>query len=138
MEALGAAVATAVAGNEIIFLRGELGAGKTTLVRGFLTALGHDGNVTSPTYTLVEPYTLAGMDIYHFDLYRIIDAEELETIGIRDYCNSHAICLFEWPERGGAFIPTADLRLSIDYSDSGRIVTIHPVSEKGKKIAARL
>ncbi len=132
--ALGAKIAGALSGGELIFLQGELGAGKTTLVRGLLNALGHSGNVKSPTYTLVEPYSITGLDVYHFDLYRINDPEELEAMGIRDYCDGKAICLFEWPEQGADVLPEADITLFLSHISSGREVEIKSQSIVGENI----
>jgi len=138
MIALGAKVAVVLQGNEVIYLRGELGAGKTTFVRGLLNAMGHSGNVKSPTYTLIEPYSINGRDVYHFDLYRINDPEELETMGIRDYCDGKSICLFEWPEQGNDVLPTADIILTLTHSDPGREVNIESRSSHGEDILNQL
>ena len=134
----GAKIAATIEGGEIIFLKGDLGAGKTTFVRGFLNALGHSGNVKSPTYTLIEPYSINGRNIYHFDLYRINDPEELEAMGIRDYCDGESICLYEWPEQGQGVLPEADIILSLSHADSGREVKIEAKSAKGEQILSRI
>lgn len=133
-----AKLATAVKGGEIIYLKGDLGVGKTTFVSGFLHALGHTGNVKSPTYTLIEPYSVNHKNIYHFDLYRINDPEELEAMGIRDYCDGESICLYEWPEQGKGVLPEADIVLSLSYADQGREVKIESKSAKGKQILAHI
>lgn len=122
----------------IIFLQGELGAGKTTLVRGFLQGLGHQGLVKSPTYTLVESYELTNKTIYHFDLYRLTNPEELDYIGIRDYLSQTAILLIEWPERGAKQLPSADLTCYIEAIDSGRRLQLSAYSEQGQKLLAIL
>jgi tRNA threonylcarbamoyladenosine biosynthesis protein TsaE len=132
--AFGAKIAATLLGGEIIYLSGELGAGKTTFVRGLLNALGHSGNVKSPTYTLVEPYSINDKNIYHFDLYRINDPEELEAMGIRDYCDGESICLFEWPEQGEDVLPVADIILSFSHCDLGRELNIESKSSKGENI----
>ena len=138
MEALGGRLARACGAGCTIHLRGELGTGKTTLVRGFLHSLGQRGTVKSPTYTLVEPYELGGRHIYHFDLYRLSDPEELEFLGVRDYVSPDAVCLIEWPERGGALLPPADLVVDISYQDTARRVRLSPVTDRGRGIIQRL
>ena len=136
--ALGAIIGALTEGGEVIYLRGNLGAGKTTFVRGFLNAMGHNGNVKSPTYTLIEPYSINGKNIYHFDLYRINDPEELEAMGIRDYCDGKSICLYEWPEQGEKVVPVADIIISLMHTDSGRQAKIEANSDQGSQILSRI
>lgn len=139
MLALGARLAAACADSgAVIFLHGELGAGKTTLVRGFLRGLGHHGKVKSPTYTLVEPYELGQRRIYHFDLYRLADPHELDYIGIRDFLEQDAILLVEWPERGTNYLPAPDIHLHIGHLETRRRVRFEAGTPLGKEIIARM
>jgi len=126
----------------VIFLQGNLGTGKTTLVRGFLQSLGFKGNVKSPTYTLVEPYLIDNKQIYHFDLYRLGTPDELEYAGGRDYFDGQAICLIEWPEKAEGYLPTADLLCELSYKnqagEQGRDCILSGNTEKGQAIIQSL
>lgn len=138
-QALGRRLGVALAGRGVVFLEGELGAGKTTLSRGILRGMGHQGAVKSPTFTLVEPYDLADCKVYHFDLYRLEDPQELEYLGVDDYFQSHLegdvdnqledqqLCLVEWPEKGAGHLPPHDLMIELLVLDEGRqcVVTSH-------------
>ena len=124
MMAFGGKLADELQDGGIVLLKGDLGAGKTTLVRGLLRHLGHKGIVKSPTYTLVEPYELQDRKVYHFDLYRLGDPEELEYMGGRDYWESGALCLIEWPEQAEGYLPEADVIIKISYQDTGRNINI--------------
>jgi len=134
METVGATLALTCGSGCVLHLIGDLGAGKTTLVRGFIHALGHPGLVKSPTYTLVEPYLLNNRRIYHFDFYRLGHPEELEYLGIRDYLEDNVICLIEWPERGSYFTPPADILVRILPHNEGRVLELEGVSTIGLKI----
>jgi len=140
MQKLGAKIAANCDSGCVIYLHGELGAGKTTLVRGFLHELGHKGHVRSPTFTLLEPYKLGTTLVYHFDLYRLINPEECMYIGTRDYFTQQGICLIEWPERGKGFLPDADLICNLDFiaKGKGRVVQLIAGSDKGANIISQL
>lgn len=105
----------------VVYLRGDLGAGKTTLVRGYLRELGYGGSVKSPTYTLVEPYEIGGLSIAHLDLYRVTDPAELEFIGLEDVLRDVSLTFIEWPERGDGHIPIADLIIDLEIYGDGRV-----------------
>lgn len=132
-------VIAAEVGSAVVFLRGNLGTGKTTLSRGILRALGHEGKVKSPTYTLVEPYDLAeGKRVFHFDLYRLTDPEELEYMGIRDYFEQQALCLIEWPEKGLGFLPAADIEIDLDLENLGRRLAMKGMTTQGRDMVQRM
>lgn len=133
-EALGRELAAALGGHGVVYLQGELGAGKTTLTRGVLRGYGHAGAVKSPTYTLVEPYELGTVTVYHFDLYRLTDPEELELMGIRDYCRPDSLVLIEWPERGRPLLPPADVVITIRSDNNGRELEFAAQNEYGRSV----
>jgi tRNA threonylcarbamoyladenosine biosynthesis protein TsaE len=133
-EACGMAFARALNGHAVVYLQGDLGAGKTTFTRGVLRAFGHQGAVKSPTYTLVEPYELASCTVFHFDLYRLNDPEELELMGIREYCRPDSLLMVEWPDRGYPFLPASDVVITIRGSGEGREIVLQAHSPKGQLI----
>ncbi len=135
MMAMGARLAACCRAGTTIYLHGDLGAGKTTLVRGFLRARGHEGAVKSPTYTLVEPYEFADVDVYHFDLYRLSDPLGLDDIGVRDYFDTQSICLVEWPEQGEGMLPAPDLVIDIEHDADARWLEFTAMSDAGRRLA---
>jgi len=116
----------------VVYLHGELGAGKTTLVRGVLQGLGYTGRVKSPTYTLVEQYEVLGRTLFHFDLYRLADPEELEYLGIRDYLDAKSLVFVEWPERGKGFLSNADIDITLTYDGDARRIECKSLTPTGQ------
>ncbi|WP_277266767.1 tRNA (adenosine(37)-N6)-threonylcarbamoyltransferase complex ATPase subunit type 1 TsaE [Nitrosomonas nitrosa] len=131
--ALGEKIAKILRPGLVIFLQGDLGAGKTTLTRGILRAMGHPGKVKSPTYNLVEIYKFSRLYLYHFDFYRFDDPLEWEEAGFRDYFNADTICIIEWPEKAGKLIPEADITISFQFTQLGREICIQAGTETGKQ-----
>ena len=138
--ALGGRLAHACQQATTVFLHGSLGAGKTTLTRGWVQGLGHQGKVKSPTYTLVEPYELAEWQVYHFDLYRLADPEELEFMGIRDYFAANTLCLVEWPEKAEGTLPAFDIEihLSTGNDECERQIKFKAISTQGIAVLERI
>lgn len=132
MVDFGARIAEVTEGRGVIFLEGDLGAGKTTLSRGIIRGLGHRGAVKSPTFTLVEPYEIGDKRAFHFDLYRLVDPEELEYMGIRDYFDDDALCLLEWPRKGAGILPKPDLTITISPQAGGRSLNLLPQGSRGE------
>ena len=132
MVDFGARIAQVTQGHGVIFLEGDLGAGKTTLSRGIIRGLGHAGAVKSPTFTVVEPYEIGEIRAFHFDLYRLVDPEELEFMGIRDYFEGDALCLFEWPQKGEGILPKPDLTITISPQAGGRSLILSPQGARGE------
>ncbi len=133
-EAFGAELWRVLPEKCLIFLNGDLGAGKTTLVRGLLRAAGYPGTVKSPTYSLVEEYDLGDRRVFHFDLYRLKDPEELEWMGMNDYLAQKALCFVEWPQMGEGFLPPPDLSLLLELAGEGRSIQINDLAPSLKKI----
>ncbi len=138
MRDFGARLIGACEHGGVITLSGELGTGKTTLVRGALQSLGVDSGVRSPTYTLVEYYPFDHFAVAHFDLYRLADAEELEYLGYRDYLNLQTLCLIEWPQRAAGYLSATDLAIELDYDPQGRRLMLAAESDWGRQLQSRL
>lgn len=134
----GTRIAQVTKGHGVIFLEGDLGAGKTTLSRGIIRGLGYIGAVKSPTFTVVEPYKIGDIRAFHFDLYRLVDPEELEFMGIRDYFEDDALCLFEWPQKGAGILPKPDLTITISPQADGRSLNLLPQGSRGEAWCAAL
>src|SRR5688572_16688015 len=136
--ALGAAIARTLAPGMVLFLRGELGAGKTTLARGVLRGLGFEGRVKSPTYALVELYTVSRLDLHHFVFYRFQDPREWIDAGFREAFNGRTVCLVEWPERAAGLLPPADVEIALESSGCGRSATLRAGSPQGERCLKQL
>jgi tRNA threonylcarbamoyladenosine biosynthesis protein TsaE len=138
-ERFGARLGPLLRGGMVVTLRGELGSGKTTLVRGVLRARGIEGPVKSPTYTLVEHYPISSLYFYHFDFYRLVSCDEWDDAGISDYFSEDSVCLVEWPERVGALLAVPDLALSLSHAaDGGRDLRIEAFSREGERCLSAL
>lgn len=131
--ALGQSWAQSLAAPLTVYLQGELGAGKTTFTRGLLRGLGHTGAVKSPTYAIVESYPLAGLTLHHFDLYRFSTPEEWEDAGLDELFDGNSVCLIEWPQQGGGFVPPADITATLAHSETGRMCTLTAHTPKGQQ-----
>ncbi len=129
--ALGEALASGAGPGQALYLRGDLGAGKTTLVRGLLRGLGYAGRVKSPTYTLVEPYTLSSLHLYHFDFYRLKNRSEWLETGFREYFSAQSMCVVEWPERAEGLLPVPDLELRLEFAGEARRASIESRTPSG-------
>ncbi|WP_428624034.1 tRNA (adenosine(37)-N6)-threonylcarbamoyltransferase complex ATPase subunit type 1 TsaE [Sedimenticola sp.] len=133
-EQIGQRLSQVVPARCLIYLTGDLGAGKTTLARGFLRGMGYQGSVKSPTYTLIEPYEIGHRRCYHLDLYRLADPDEIEFLGLRDMLQEEAVMLVEWPEQGQGALPPPDLLVRILYQDGGRELQLEAGTESGERL----
>ncbi|MBT0959699.1 tRNA (adenosine(37)-N6)-threonylcarbamoyltransferase complex ATPase subunit type 1 TsaE [Denitromonas iodatirespirans] len=136
--ALGAALAPALQRGLVIYLLGDLGAGKTTLVRGLLRGLGHTGSVKSPTYTLIEPYVVSRLDLYHFDFYRFTSPDEFLDAGLEEYFSAQGVCLVEWPQKAEPYVSPADIEIRLDIEGDGREAIIRPLTDTGRQCAKKI
>ncbi|MGE5027261.1 MAG: tRNA (adenosine(37)-N6)-threonylcarbamoyltransferase complex ATPase subunit type 1 TsaE [Betaproteobacteria bacterium] len=137
-EAFGAELAKVLKPGLMIALSGDLGSGKTALVRAMLRALGYSGKVKSPTYTLVEFYVISRLYLYHFDFYRFNDPDEWHEAGFREYFNENSVCFVEWPEKAGGLLPSPDLGIFLEIREPGREITVEAGSEKGRQCLNQL
>jgi tRNA threonylcarbamoyladenosine biosynthesis protein TsaE len=137
-RALGARLARVLEPGLSLYLRGDLGSGKTTLVRGLLRGLGYEGRVKSPSYALVELYTISRLDLYHFDFYRFRDPKEWREAGFGEYFNGAAVCLVEWPEKAQGLLPDADIDIAFDFAGEGRDLRVSAGTESGQACLKRL
>lgn len=137
-ESLGTVLSAILKPGLVVWLEGDLGAGKTSLVRAVLRGLGFDGPVKSPTYSLVELYNLSRLCFYHFDFYRLREPEEFVDAGLADYFDGKAACFIEWPDKAGDYAPAADLRLAIDFDGDGRRLVIAAQSARGEQCLSAL
>ncbi len=128
---LAQALAPCIRPGLVVYLSGDLGAGKTTFARALLHAMGHAGRVKSPTYNLVEIYVISSLYLYHFDLYRFKDPIEWEEAGFREYFNPQSVCLVEWPEKAQGILPAADLQITLSIQETGRLAAIQANTEHG-------
>lgn len=136
--ALGAKLASGLAPGMVVYLTGDLGAGKTTLARGVLRGLGYTGKVRSPTFTLVEVYKFSRLYLYHFDFYRFGDPQEWADAGFREYFTPESVCLVEWPEKAAAGLPAADVTIALTLEGSGRRIRVCGETEAGRRCIERL
>jgi tRNA threonylcarbamoyladenosine biosynthesis protein TsaE len=136
--AFGAELARHLQPGMVVYLSGELGAGKTTLARGILRGLGYAGRVKSPSYALVEPYKLSRLYLYHFDFYRFASPQELGEAGFKEHFNPDSVCLVEWPENAAGLLPAADIRSTMKVAGSGRELEIDADTETGRRCVEQL
>jgi tRNA threonylcarbamoyladenosine biosynthesis protein TsaE len=136
--AFGATLGPALEPGVVVYLRGELGAGKTTLARGILSGLGHTGKVKSPSFTLVEPYTFSRLYLYHFDFYRFIDSREFGEAGLAEHFSPNSVCLVEWPEKAAGAVPAADMTITMTVGGTGRQLQLDADTEAGRRCLARI